>query len=136
MPDSALLVVLMAAMLMLWIAQLPAHSRAAQFDPSIPLEARLTGAFVAVMFMMPLLCYLFAAAVSVLSKMTPWRVAPLDSRLALFWSLLAVSPAMLLLGLVGGLIGHGPALELCRILAGVGFFVIWGSGLRALADKK
>lgn len=136
MPDNALLAVLMAAMLILWVAQVPAHSRAAQLDPSIPLEARLGGAFLAVMFMMPILCYLVATVVSMLSNLTAWRVTPLDSRLALFWSLLAVAPAMLLLGLVAGLIGSGPALELCQILTGVAFLLIWGSGLWALSEKK
>lgn len=136
MPDSALLAVLMAAMLVLWIAQLPAHSRAAQLDPSIPLEARLGGAFLAVMFLMPVLCYLVASVVSILSKLTALRVSPLASRLALFWALLAVAPAMLFLGLVAGMIGQGAALEICQVLTGVAFLAIWGSGLRALSEKK
>lgn len=135
LPDRALIAVLMAAMLMFLIAQLPEHARAAQLDPSVPLQARIGGALLGVMFMMPLLAYGVAALVSILSRPTPWRIEGRQSRLALFWALLAVSPAMLLAGLVGGLIGPGPALTLTRVLAGCGFLVIWGAGLRALTRK-
>lgn len=136
LPENALLAVLMAAMLIFWVAQLPGYAQLAQIDPEIPLEARLGSAFLAVMFIMPLIWYLVAAVVSALSRLLPWRISGQDSRLALFWSLLAVAPAMLLLGLVAGLIGAGAALELCRILTAVAFLLIWGSGLRALSEKK
>lgn len=133
MPDRALVAVLMAAMLIFLIAQTPGHARAAQLDPSVPLDARLGGALMAVMFLMPLLAYGVAALVSGLSRLTGRRLDPRHSRLALFWALLAVSPAMLLAGLVAGLIGPGPALAICQAVAGIGFLVIWGAGISALA---
>lgn len=136
MPDRALIAVLMAAMLIFLIAQAPGHARAAQMQPDIPLGARMGGALLAVMFMMPLLAYGLAALSAGLSRLTPWPVAPQDARLALFWALLAVSPAMLLSGLVAGLIGSGPALDLTQAVAGLGFLVIWGAGLRALAGNR
>ncbi len=77
-----------------------------------------------------------AALVSALSRLTPWPVAPQDSRLALFWALLAIAPAMLLAGLTAGLVGPGPALGVTRAVAGLGFLVIWGAGLRALAGNR
>jgi hypothetical protein len=135
MPDRAQLVVLMAAMLIFLLAQAPGHARAAALDPSVPLEARMGGALMAVMFLMPLIAYGVAALVGGLMRLTPWRIAPSHSRLALFWALLAVAPAMLLAGLVGGLIGPGPALALVQALAGIGFLWIWGAGLSALAVK-
>ena len=91
------------------------------------------GALLAVMFMMPLLAYALAELVAFLSRLTPWPVASQDSRLALFWALLAVAPAMLLSGLTLGMAGPGAALSLTRAVAGIGFLVIWGAGLRALA---
>lgn len=128
-----MLVVLMAAMLVFLIAQAPQHARAAQLDPSVPLEARIGGSLLAVMFVMPLLAYALAALVSLVSRISPRPIAAEDSRLALFWALLAVAPAMLLSGLVAGLIGPGPALLLTRAIAGIGFLVIWGAGIAALA---
>ena len=64
--------------------------------------------------------------------MTGRPVSPQDSRLALFWALLAVSPAMLLAGLTAGLVGPGAALGVTRAVAGIGFLVIWGAGLHAV----
>lgn len=93
------------------------------------------GALLAVMFMMPLLAYALAELVAFLSRLTPWPVASQDSRLALFWALLAIAPAMLLSGLTEGFAGPGAALTLTRAVAGLGFLVIWGAGLRALAGK-
>ena len=87
MPERVKLIVLMAAMLIFLIAQAPAHARAAQLDPSVPLEARIGGSLLAVMFLMPLLAYAVAALVSLLSRFFPRRLTPEDSRLALFWAL-------------------------------------------------
>lgn len=133
MPDRALIVVLMLAMLVFLIAQMPEHARAAHLDPSVPLAARMGGAALAVMFMMPLLAYAVAAVVAALSRLTLRPLVAQNSRLALFWALLAVSPAMLLAGLTAGLVGPGAALTATRTVAGIGFLVIWGAGLRALS---
>ncbi|GLK65843.1 MULTISPECIES: hypothetical protein [Paracoccus] len=136
MPDRVLIVVLMTAMLIFLIAQAPGHARAAQLQPDVPLGARMGGALLAVMFIMPLVAYGVAALVAALSRLTPWPVAPQDSRLALFWALLAVAPAMLLAGLTAGLVGPGRALTLTQSLAGLGFLCIWGAGLRSLAGGR
>ncbi|MBD9528253.1 MULTISPECIES: hypothetical protein [Paracoccus] len=136
LPDRALIAILMSAMLVFLIAQAPQHARDAHLDPSVPLQARMGGALLAVMFMMPLLAYGLAALVSILSRLTPRPIDGQDSRLALFWALLAVSPAMLLAGLTAGLIGPGAALTLTRAVAGLGFLVIWGAGLGALTRTE
>ncbi|WP_374301437.1 hypothetical protein [Paracoccus sp. (in: a-proteobacteria)] len=135
MPERVKLVVLMLAMLIFLVAQAPANARLAQLDPSVPFDARMGGALLAVLFLMPLLAYALAAVVSALSRLTPWRLTPEDSRLALFWALLAVAPAMLLAGLVAGLIGPGPALAVVQAICGAGFLMIWGAGLSALARR-
>lgn len=135
MPDRVLIAVLMLAMLIFLIAQAPGNARAAQLDPSVPLDARMAGALLAVMFIMPLLAYAVAGLVSVLSLLTGRRLAPQDSRLALFWALLAVAPAMLLSGMVAGFIGPGPALVATRMIAGIGFLFIWGAGISVLARR-
>ncbi|MCZ0961574.1 hypothetical protein [Paracoccus benzoatiresistens] len=136
MPEAVKLVVLMAAMLVFLIAQAPANARMAQLDPSVPFQARMAGALLGVMFLMPILAYGLAALTSALSRLTPWRLAPGDSRLALFWALLAVAPAMLLAGLVAGLVGQGPGLTLTQAVCGLGFLMIWGAGIAALARRR
>ena len=136
MPEGSKLAVLMAAMLIFLIAQAPGHARLAQLDPAVPFQARMGGALLAVMFMMPILAYGLAALASLLSRLTPWRLTPGDSRLALFWALLAVAPAMLLAGLVAGLVGQGSALALVQAVSGLGFLMIWGAGIAALARRK
>ena len=135
MSEGAMLAVLMGAMLVFLIAQAPGHARAAALDPAVPMAGRMAGALTAVLLMMPLVAYVVASLVALASRLTRWRLAAEDSRLALFWALLAISPAMLLAGLVEGLIGPGPALTITRLIAGIGFLFIWGSGIRALARR-
>ncbi|SET46664.1 hypothetical protein SAMN04489858_105226 [Paracoccus homiensis] len=135
MPERAKLVVLMAAMLIFLIAQAPQHARNAHLDPSVPFDARMAGSLLAVMFVMPLLAYAVAGLVAFLSRALPRRLTPEDSRLALFWALLAVAPAMLLTGLVAGLIGPGAALIVAQTVTGLGFLWIWGANIAALARK-
>ncbi|MDB6177491.1 hypothetical protein PAF17_08195 [Paracoccus sp. Z330] len=136
MPESGKLIVLMLAMLIFLIAQAPLRAREAQLDPSVPFDARMGGALLAVMFLMPLLAYGLASAMSLMMRATPWRLAPEHSRLALFWALLAVAPAMLLWGIVAGMIGPGAALTLVQMLAGIGFLGIWFGGISALTRRK
>ncbi|MDO5529604.1 MAG: hypothetical protein Q4F71_09395 [Paracoccus sp. (in: a-proteobacteria)] len=136
MSEGAMLAVLMGAMVVTLIAQMPGHSRAAHLDPSIPFAGRMAGAMIAVLFIMPLIAYGVAALVAGLSRLTPWRLEGADSRLALFWALLAVSPAMLLSGLVGGFVAPGPAHSLTHAVAGAGFVLIWGAGIYALAVRR
>ena len=76
MPDRGLIAILMGAMLMFLVAQAPEHARAAHLDPSVPLQARMGGALLAVMFIMPLLAYGVALIVAVLSRVTGRPVSP------------------------------------------------------------
>ncbi|AUM74815.1 hypothetical protein CYR75_11475 [Paracoccus jeotgali] len=131
--EGTLVALLMGAMLIFLIAQAPGHARAAALDPSVPLGGRMAGAVMAVIFVMPLLAYAAAWLVAAVAGLTGSRLSGPDSRLALFWALLAIAPAMLLSGLVEGLIGPGTALFATRLLAGVGFLFIWAAGLRALS---
>lgn len=136
MPDRVQLALLMVAMLLFFIAQLPVHARAAELNPSIPLNARIAGAFFAVMFLLPPILYFLATVIAALSRILPRRVQPADSRLALFWALLAVSPAMLLAGLVKGFVGPGTALGLVQVVSALGFICIWGGALYALSERS
>ncbi|MDO5641118.1 MAG: hypothetical protein Q4G26_01840 [Paracoccus sp. (in: a-proteobacteria)] len=135
MREGALLAVLMGAMLVFLVAQMPGHARAAEIDPAVPLGGRMAGAIMAVLFLLPLLAYALASLSGLVLRLAGRQIAADDARLALFWALLAVGPAMLLSGLVEGLIGPGTALTLTRMIAGFGFLFIWGAGLSALMTR-
>lgn len=136
MPDGALAAVLLAAMLIFWLAQAPLHARAAVLNPSIPLSARMGAAALGVVFLMPLVAYAVAALSDLALRLFRRDITARHARLALFWALLAIAPMMLLSGIVAGMIGPGPALTLTRMVAGVGFLVIWGTGLSALSVRR
>lgn len=129
MSEPSMLAVLLGAMGLFFLAQIPGHRRAAILDPSIPMDARLGGAIVGVMCLMPLLAYAVAALAALTSR---GRLSAPDSRLALFWALLAVAPAMLLEGITQGYLGDAPGLRLVQAIAGLGFLWIWFSGVSAL----
>lgn len=133
--EPGLLAMLFGTMAVYLLAQWPGHARDAQLDPSVPLDARMGGALMATMFLLPLILYGVAAAVAALSRLARWRVAGPDSRLALFWALALVAPLMVLAGLVRGLIGPSPALSVTTAAAGLAFVVFWAQHLRALAMR-
>ena len=58
------------------------------------------------------------------------------ARLALFWSLLASSPLMLLNGLVGGFIGKGPALQMVGLIWLGVFMWFWLSCLSCTEGEQ
>ncbi|MFD1880868.1 hypothetical protein [Paracoccus pacificus] len=134
--EAGLIVMLIGALAVLLVAQLPMHARAAQLDPAVPFQARLGGALVAVMFMMPLIAYAVAWLAGVIMRLAGRPITGLSSRLALFWALLAVSPAMLLSGLLAGLVGPSLGLTVTNIICGVAFATFWITGLCVLSAPK
>ena len=51
-------------------------------------------------------------------------------RMALFWTLLVISPLWLLHGLTAGIIGPSPALTLVGVITAGAFLLIWGATMR------
>lgn len=127
--EDRALATLMAACVVLFIAQWPALSRAAHFDPAIPLEARMSGALMATLFIVPLLAYGLAALTRLVARVMGGRGTWYSTRLALFWSLLAIAPLVLLQGLVIGFIGPGPAATLVGLVVLAGFLFQWVNAL-------
>lgn len=136
MSEAALLALLLGTMALYFVAQWPAHARAAALDPSVPLQARLGGALLATMFLMPLVVMLAALVVQLVIRAFGGRIEGIESRLALVWALAAVSPLMLLQGLTQGFVGPGAAVTLVNLLAFGAFLVFWIAGLRALTRKR
>jgi hypothetical protein len=123
--EDRALAVLMGASLLLFVAQWPSLSRAAFLDPTTPLEARLGGALLACLFILPLLAYGIAAISHLIARALGGKGTGFGARLALFWAMLAIAPAMLLQGLTAGFIGASPPLWLVQTLVLVGFLWIW-----------
>src|SRR5690606_27129550 len=117
------------ASLLIFIAQLPRLARQAHFDPSVPLDARVGGAKMGIMFLFPLVAYLIAALSHLLARVLGGKGSFYTARVALFWSLLATAPLMLLQGLVAGFIGQGPQAMLLGGLIAFGFAWQWGNAI-------
>ena len=116
----------MAACFVIFIAQWPRLSRAAALDPDAPpLEAQVMGTFFAWVLAAPLLFYALAALSHVVARMLGGRGTWYGARIALFWTLLAVSPLMLLHGLVAGFFGPGPELTITGAVVALAFCALW-----------
>lgn len=128
--EDRALVVLMLGCLLMFVAQWPRLSREAALDPAIPREALFGAALLGWVFIMPLVLYLVAALSHLGARLLGGQGSWFGARLALFWAVLAASPAWLLQGLVAGFLGKGAALNLVSIIAIGIFAAIWFSGLR------
>jgi hypothetical protein len=127
--DRALMFLLVGCGL-IFVAQWPQLSRAAYLDESVPLQARIGGALFAWLFWVPLLAYGLAAVSRLVARALGGRGTWYSARLALFWALLASTPAWLMYGLVAGFIGSGPAERIVGAFLLLAFFSIWGICLR------
>ena len=128
--DDRALAVIMGAGALLFVAQWPILSRAAFLDPATPLEARLGGALMACLFVLPLLAYFVAQISHLIAKLFGGKGSAFGARLALFWALLAVTPAMLLQGLLAGFLGQAVGVIAVQLAVLAGFLWIWLSMLK------
>ncbi len=126
--DRALMFLLVACGL-IFVAQWPRLSREAFLDPSVPLEARLSITFFAMLMVWPILLYLLAGLSHLMARGFGGKGTWYSSRLALFWALLASSPAWLLYGLMTGFIGESAGVQVVGLLVLGAFLGIWIMGL-------
>ncbi len=127
--EARALAVLMGACLLMFVAQWPALARAAHFDPLVPLQARMGASLVAMMFMVPLIAYAVAAVSHLVARAFGGQGSFLSARVALFWSLLAISPLMLMQGLLNGFIGEGAGVTISGVIVFAAFLAIWINAL-------
>ena len=127
--EDKALAVLMGACLLFFVAQWPRLSREAFLHPEVPLDARMGGALMGWVFVAPLFIYAVAAISHLIAKAFRGKGTWYSARLALFWAMLAVTPLMLLNGLVAGFIGQGAPATVVGVLVLLGFLYLWISML-------
>ncbi len=126
--EDRALAVLMAGCVVVFIAQMPRLARQAHLSGE-DLNPLLGGTLLAWVFIAPLILYALALIAHWAARAFGGKGSPYGARMALFWTILASSPLILLNGLVAGFIGPGPALSLVGLvwLAVFGWF--WGACL-------
>ena len=113
--EDRALAFLMGACALIFVAQLPRLAREAHLQGEA-LDMKMGGALLGWVIMAPLVLYLIAALFHLLARAAGGRGSWFGSRVALFWALLASTPAMLLYGLVAGFIGPGPGMTVVGVL--------------------
>lgn len=134
--EDRVLYILLTACAVIFVAQAPFQAREAHLDESVPLQARLYWSAFLWIFLFPLVMYAIAAIVWLVSRVTPNPPSGYDIRAVLFWSLLATSPIILLLGLTAGIVGPGPALQAIALVWCLVFAWFWIAGTLAARRIK
>jgi hypothetical protein len=119
---------LLAALIVIFIGQWPRLSRTA-FEADQPMVGLVMATGLSLLAMVPVF-YGIAALTHLIAKLLGGEGSFYRCRLALFWALFAVSPLMLLQGLVAGFIGAGQQANVLGYFVGLVFVLIWGAGLR------
>lgn len=127
--EDRALAILMGASAVIFISQWPRAARQAHLDPAAPLDARLAGALLASVFLLPLAAYLVAMISHGMARMVGGTGTAFGARIALFWALMAIAPLMLLHGLLEGLAGPGAAPVIAGAMIFGLFLWIWLNGL-------
>ena len=128
--EDRALAYLMAACLIVFIAQMPRLAREAHLTGQ-ELNMLLGASLMAWVFMAPLMLYCLAAISHLVAKIFRGQGSHYGARLALFWAMLASSPLMLLNGLVAGFIGPGLELQIVGLIWFLIFGWFWIGGLLA-----
>jgi hypothetical protein len=115
---------LVTFLLLAFVAQWPGASRAAFEAGNQPVSPRLLAIGLGLLATIPL-WYGLAAVSRLVAKLCGGRGSWYGARIALFWSLVAITPMMLLQGMVAAMVGSSPGLTLVSGLAAVIFVVFW-----------
>jgi hypothetical protein len=127
---------LLAACLLIFVAQWPRLARAAQgFDlppgqEVPPLDRLVAYEFVSWLMIWPLFFYVIAALSHLVARVFGGAGTWYGARLALFWSLLATVPLALLHGVLVGFTGAGSAANAAGALWLISLAAIWSLCLR------
>jgi len=129
--EDRALAILMGACVILFVARWPALARQAHLE-GLELNMLLGGTLMATVFLAPLLFYVLAFVAHLLARAVGGQGPSFNARLALFWSLLASSPLILLNGLVAGYIGAGIQLTIVGMIWFCVFMWFWIASMLAV----
>lgn len=115
---------LVTGLILLFVSLAPYLAREAYFEPEQPLTQRLLAAGLAMGATVPF-WYLVAAVGHVIARVLGGKGGFYGARIALFWALVAASPALLISGLMRGLSTSGAASNLVGLIAAAAFVVLW-----------
>tara|TARA_B100002051_G_scaffold252164_1_gene265057 strand:+ start:158 stop:634 length:477 start_codon:yes stop_codon:yes gene_type:complete len=87
-----------------FVAQWPAQSRQA-FINQQPVDELMGAILLSNLFLLPLIFYLVSSIIFIISKIFKSNILGVELRLIIFWSYLAATPILLLVGLVEGFFG-------------------------------
>ncbi|MEL6915034.1 MAG: YIP1 family protein [Pseudomonadota bacterium] len=127
--EDRAIAILLGACLMLFVASGPRLARQAELTGS-DLTQDLVYAMFSTFFIMPLVLYGLAALSHLFARVVGGKGSWYGARLALFWTLLATSPLILLWGLTQGFIGAGAEAQVTGALWFAIFLVLWSINLR------
>lgn len=134
--EDRALVYLVTSCLLLFTAQWPRLMREAGGRADVPLEALIAGAMFGWLFVAPLLFYALAAVLHVGLRLFRRSSSWYGARVVLFWSLLAITPAMLFYGLLRGYAGPGVGATVVGFVVLGTFLYMIVQGLRELAAAE
>lgn len=141
--EDRALAFLFAACALIFVGQLPRLQRANTLEQqewlatgakasdkvaTFQAEIAITG--FAWLLVWPLLFYFIGGLTHLIAKVFRGKGSFYSARLALFWALLASSPAWLFHGLVSGFIGPGPAQQIAGVIVLGAFLLFWSVSLR------
>lgn len=126
--EDRLLAILMAGCALMFISRMPSLAREAHLTGQEQ-NMLLSNALFGIIFVAPLAMYSLALVAHLVARALRGQAESYVARLALFWTFLATSPLMLLNGLVSGMIGPGPGLNLVGGLWFSAFLWFWISGM-------
>jgi hypothetical protein len=126
--EDRVLAMLMGGCIILFVSQWPYRARQAHFTGET-LTDYIQHDAVGLIFVLPLLAYGVAALLRLISRIFGAKADYYSARLAMFWALLASSPALVLAGMVKGFIGLGAANSIVGALWLLVFLWVLGNSL-------
>ena len=126
--EDRVLAMLMGGCIILFVSQWPYRARQAHLTGET-LTDYIQHDAVGLIFVLPLLAYGVAALLRLISRIFGAKADYYSARLAMFWALLASSPALVLAGMVKGFIGLGVANSIVGALWLLVFLWVLGNSL-------
>ena len=136
-PTTQLLQIFIIACVISFLARLPGLVELHKVsDLNQPLQAFLTASLVTGIFFAPIFFYVLAAISHLIAKLVGGQGTSQSARLALFWSLIAMQPLLILTQTLGTLIGPNMVTQMMSFVAGAFFLWVWITGIRVTSSQN